>query len=67
MEKYWKESARDVLNERRYLMDSVIESPVNLYNACEGVGMDTYTSSNSVNVGGIGGSGGVWAGLVGFR
>lgn len=35
---FWKERSREVLLERPYLVDNIIESPQNLYNICEGVG-----------------------------
>jgi len=34
---FWREKSRDVLLEKAYLLDSIIESPANLYNICEGV------------------------------
>lgn len=34
---FWKEKSRDVLLEKTYLLGSIIESPANLYNVCEGI------------------------------
>ena len=34
---YWRENSRDVLLDKAYLLDSIIESPANLYNVCEGM------------------------------
>ena len=33
---FWKEKARDTLLDKDYLLDSIVESPQNLYNICEG-------------------------------
>ena len=33
---FWKEKARDTLLDKDYLLDSIVESPRNLYNICEG-------------------------------
>ena len=35
---FWKERYRDNLLERSYLSESIVESPENLFNTCEGVG-----------------------------
>jgi hypothetical protein len=52
---FWKEKARDVLLEKAYLLDSIIESPANLYNVCEGVAFgDEFTQNNH-------------GGLIGFK
>lgn len=34
---FWREKSRDTLQEKKYLLDSIIESPAHLYNICEGV------------------------------
>lgn len=34
---FWREKSRDVLLDKAYLLDSIIESPANLYNICEGM------------------------------
>ena len=46
---FWIEKSRDVLLEKTYLLDSIIESPANLYNVCEGLafGEDLSSSHNS--------------------
>lgn len=41
---FWKEKSRDVLLDKAYLLDSIIESPSNLYNVCEGVAFGDETS-----------------------
>ncbi len=42
---FWKEKAREMLLEKAYLMDSIVESPVNLYNICEGVAFNEESYS----------------------
>lgn len=52
---FWKEKARDVLLEKAYLLDSIIESPSNLYNVCEGLAFNDELVPNS------------HGGLIGFK
>ena len=34
---FWREKSRDVLLEKDYLMDQIVENPEALYNVCDGV------------------------------
>ena len=34
---FWREKSRDTLLDKDYLLESIVESPQNLYNICEGL------------------------------
>ncbi len=49
---YWREKSRDFLLDKPYLLDSIIESPANLYNICEGMAFsDDMAHSNGAYIG----------------
>lgn len=55
---FWRERSRDILLEKQYLLDSIIESPQNLYNMCEAMAFGHSDSHHAAHEQGA---------LIGFK